>query len=149
MVAISNGDALILICVVVLPIAALSLITVGPLLRTLGKGRFAMEMERPPPAGGPAAEASSEVREAEIRQMLEAKAYRRQARGESPLDIDDEYRRLTEETPATLATDTELVAEIRSLVVARNARRARQGKEPLDVEAEVERQLRDLEDIGQ
>jgi hypothetical protein len=38
---------------------------------------------------------------------------------------------------------------VRSLVVARNERRVRQGKEPLDVEAEVERQLHDLEDLGQ
>ena len=34
-------------------------------------------------------------------------------------------------------------------MVARNERRARQGKEPLDVEQEVERQLRDLENLGQ
>jgi hypothetical protein len=34
-------------------------------------------------------------------------------------------------------------------VVARNERRQRQGKEPLDVEREIERQLRDLENLGQ
>ena len=34
-------------------------------------------------------------------------------------------------------------------MVARNERRARQGKEPLDVDAEVERQLRELENLGQ
>ena len=39
--------------------------------------------------------------------------------------------------------------EVRQLVVARNERRARQGKEPLDVEQEVERQLRELENLGQ
>ena len=38
---------------------------------------------------------------------------------------------------------------MRQLVVARNARRLRQGKEPLDVEAEIERQLRELENLGQ
>ena len=39
--------------------------------------------------------------------------------------------------------------EVRQLVVARNERRVRQGKEPLEVEAEIERQLRDLENLGQ
>jgi hypothetical protein len=38
---------------------------------------------------------------------------------------------------------------VRQLVVARNERRARKGKEPLDVDAEVERQLRELENLGQ
>ena len=150
MVAITNGEVIIIIGAVVVPIAAISFLTVGPLLRQLGKGKFAMQMDRPPPSGGPAATpGSSEVREAEIRQMLEAKAYRQQARGESPLDIDSEYKRLTTERPATLASDPELVDEIRTLAVARNERRKRQGKEPLDVEKEVERQLRELEDLGQ
>ena len=151
MVAISNGEVLILIGAVVVPIAALAFVTVGPLLRQLGKGKFAMQMERPPPpTGGPVGEPTTDsAREEEIRQMLEAKAYRQSERGERPLDVDDEFRRLTEERPATLASDAELVAEIRQLAIARNERRRRQGKEPLDVEAEVERQLRDLEDIGQ
>jgi hypothetical protein len=34
-------------------------------------------------------------------------------------------------------------------VVARNERRMRKGEEPLEVEAEVERQLRELENLGQ
>ncbi len=34
-------------------------------------------------------------------------------------------------------------------MVARNHRRIRKGEEPLDVEAEVERQLRELESLGQ
>jgi hypothetical protein len=151
MVAISNGEVLILIGALAVPIAAAAFITVGPLLRQLGKGKFAMQMERPPPASGPAAGGpiSDEVREEEIRQMLEAKAYRQSERGESPLDVEDEYQRLTDERPATLATDAALVDEIRQLAIARNERRERQGKEALDVDAEVERQLRDLEDLGQ
>ena len=47
---------------------------------------------------------------------------------------------------ATIAPSGE---EVRQLVVARNERRQRQGKEPLDVEREIERQLRDLENLGQ
>ncbi len=49
----------------------------------------------------------------------------------------------------SLGGDAELREEVRQLVVARNERRVRQGKEELDVDAEVERQLRELENLGQ
>jgi hypothetical protein len=95
-------------------------------------------------------EATGEVREDEIRQMLEAKAYRQSARGETPVDVDSELERLVNEEPAApTGEDPQLRAEVRQLVIARNERRARQGKEPLDVEAEVERRLRELENLGQ
>ena len=48
-----------------------------------------------------------------------------------------------------MSGDRQLREEVRQLVVARNARRERQGKPPLDVEAEVDRQLRELENLGQ
>jgi hypothetical protein len=147
-VALSTGEVLIVICLIAIPIAALAFATVGPLLEQLGKGRFALRMERPPPEAG-AAGGSDEERAAEIRQMVAAKAYRQENRGERPLDVDAETRRLLDDRPATLGSDPALVDEVRTLVVARNERRARQGKEPLDVEAETERQLRDLEDLGQ
>ena len=51
--------------------------------------------------------------------------------------------------PGRPGADPALREEVRQLVVARNERRARQGKEPLDVDAEVERQLRELENLGQ
>ena len=93
------------------------------------------------------------MREDEIRQMLEAKAYRQSTRGEEPLDVDAEVGRLLAEQragpEAPASDDPALREEVRQLVVARNERRARQGKEPLDVEAEVERQLRELENLGQ
>jgi hypothetical protein len=73
--------------------------------------------------------------------MVEAKSARREARGESPLDVDAEVANLTA-PPA--GRDEGLRDEVRQLVVARNERRARKGQEPLDVEAEVERQLREL-----
>jgi hypothetical protein len=148
LIALTTGDVLILICLVAIPIAALAFVTVGPLLEQLGKGRFALRMEQPPPESGPVG-GSAEEREAEIRQMVQAKAYRQETRGERPLDVEAETRRLVDDRPAMLASDPGLVEEVRSLVVARNERRARQGKEPLDVEAETERQLRDLEDLGQ
>ena len=75
--------------------------------------------------------------------MLGARNARRAARGEAPLDVDDEIARLTAPT-----SDPALEAEIRSLVEARNARRVRRGKPPLDVEAEVQRQIRDLIGVG-
>ena len=76
----------------------------------------------------------------EVRQMLDARNVRRVARGQEPLDVDAEIRRLS--GPAS--ADPALEAEVRQLVEARNARRARRGQEPLDVEAEVRRQIDDL-----
>ena len=80
-------------------------------------------------------------REAEIRQMLEARSARRVRRGGEPLDVDAEFAALTRG-----ALDPGIAVEVRQLVEARNARRVRQGKEPLDVEAEVARRLRELAD---
>src|SRR3712207_6829912 len=73
------------------------------------------------------------VRDEEIRQMVDARNARREARGQPLLDVDEELARLT---PAPVA-DPGLVEEVRQLVQARNRRRERQGKEPLDVEQEV------------
>ena len=77
-------------------------------------------------------------REAEIRQMLEARNAIRAARGELETDVEAEMQSLT------TADDPELREEIRSLVEATNARRAARGEEPLDVEAEIDRRLREL-----
>ena len=82
--------------------------------------------------------------------MLEAKAYRQRARGETVLDVEAELSRLlADRPPAGRGSDPALTEEVRQLVVARNERRMRQGKEPLDVDREVERQLRELESLGQ
>ena len=75
----------------------------------------------------------------EVRQMLDARNLRRVARGQEPLDVEAELRRLN-----TPSADPALEAEVRQLVEARNARRARRGQPPLDVEAEVRRQIDDL-----
>ncbi len=77
----------------------------------------------------------------EIRQLLEAKSARLQARGEAPLDIESELAALTSGSPRH---DPALREEVRQHVIARNERRMRRGEEPLDVETEVERQLREL-----
>ena len=48
-----------------------------------------------------------------------------------------------------MGADRELREEVRQLVVARNERRVRQGKDELDVEAEIDRQLAELQNLGQ
>ncbi len=121
-------------------------------LDEVGKGQFAVEFERDlaPKLTDSDAESGSGARDAEIRQLLEAKAYRQRARGEGPLDVDAELERLlTAGAPRSSGIDRRLVEEVKQLVVARNERRIRQGKEPLDVAEEVKRQLRELENLGQ
>lgn len=104
-------------------------------------GLFEDEPNRRPRSGGaavPPAVAAAE-RDEEIRQMLDARNARRAARGQAPLDVDEEVARLTRPV-----VDPALEGEIRSMVEAKNARRLRRGQPPIDVEAEVQRQIRDL-----
>ncbi len=148
--ALDNGKILLLVALVVLPIAAIAFAGAGKALKTLGKGRFAIDSELPAPRDlGPAPPVSHAVREAEVRQMLEAKSYRRVQRGETPLDVEAEVERMlaAPEESASLGIDGQLREEVRQLVVARNERRMRKGQEPLDVEAEIRRH--DLENLGQ
>lgn len=107
-----------------------ALVTSGGSYDDIGGGRMALDRREATPA----------EREAEIRQMLEARNVHREARGEAPLDVDTEYRALT----TSSADDPELREEVRTLVEATNARRIARGEEPLDVEAEVDRRLREL-----
>ena len=107
--------------------AVWALATSGGSYDQIGGGRLTLERKATPAE-----------REAEIRQMLEARNSRRAARGEAPLDADAELRALAAQA------DPELREEVRTLVEARNARRVARGQEPLDVEAEIDRQLREL-----
>jgi hypothetical protein len=149
--ALDNGKILLIVALVVLPIGAIAFAGAGKALKTLGKGQFAIEQELPAPLSlGPAPPVSRAVREAEVRQMLEAKSYRREQRGEAPLDVEAELERMLAPDPsASIGIDGQLREEIRQLVVARNERRMRKGQEPLDVETEIRRQLTDLENLGQ
>ncbi|MBA3866737.1 MAG: hypothetical protein H0X42_10420 [Solirubrobacterales bacterium] len=149
--ATSPTEACVLVLLftgVVAPLVGLLLWHVGGSWDSIGKGPFAIEGQQPRPAGQPAPAVDPAIRAAEVRQMLRAKSERRQRRGEEPLDIDAEAKRLLEperRTPSASARmDAELRAEVRQLVVVRNERLTRQGLEPLDVEAETERQLDDL-----
>ena len=124
-------------------VAVATLLVTGRLYDQIGRGGLSIDEERgrghpTRPAGGGGAAAIRE-RDEEIRQLLAARNERRMRRGEAPLDVEEELRRLT-----APAVDPALREEIRQLVVARNERRQRAGKEPLDVEAEVERQVREL-----
>lgn len=148
-IALSNGEVIMIAAFIAFPVAALAFIGAGAVYEEIGKGLFAMEHDAPPAKGrGAGEQVSQEVQEAEIRQMLEAKAFRQAERGDPPLDVDSEMRKLLA-PKVDVTADPELVEEVRQLVVARNERRLRAGKEPLDVETEIASQLADLENLGQ
>jgi len=152
-ISLSTGEVIMIVVFTTIPIALLTFVLGAKnALNEVGKGQFAVEFESDVPSKitDSDADSSPAAREAEIRQLLEAKSYRQQARGEAALDVDAELNRLLSERPSLpTGVNAQLVEEVRQLVVARNERRARQGKEPLDVDKEVERQLRDLENLGQ
>jgi hypothetical protein len=91
--------------------------------------------------GDDASQSAAAERDAEIRQLLEARNARRVRRGEAPQDVEAEFQALAR---PPVPVDDELREEIRRHVVARNARRVRTGSEPLDVEAEIVRRIREL-----
>jgi hypothetical protein len=151
--AIAVGDkaaAVLIFAGVVMPAIGFGLKKMSRGWDSVGGGPFAIEREErtsepgTPPAVDPAIQA------AEVRQMLEAKAARREERGEAGLDVEAEAARLLAAAPenAPAGPDDELRAEVRRLVVARNERRRRQGLEPLDVAAETERRLAELGGAG-
>ena len=144
--AIQTGYVLAAITLVALPVAAIAFARSGPAWRGIGKGPFAIEQELPPTRmAQPQAPVDRALQEAEARQMIEAKSYRRSRRGEAPLDVESEVARLLASPGAGgPGIDERLREEVRQLVVARNERRMRRGEQPLDVEGEVERQLADL-----
>ena len=127
--------------VVVIGAALVSIVTfvgTGKLYDQIGRGGLSLN-EDVGRGITPPKEAAG-VREDEIRQLLAARNERRARRGQAPLDVEEELRRLTVKTDI----DPGLREEIRQLVVARNERRMRAGKPPLDVDEEVERQVREL-----
>ncbi len=132
------GTVLWIVCAVGIVFALAALVTARQTWEEYGKNRLVLDRET---AGAPKPGSAAALveRDAEIRQMLEARNARRARRGEPALDVEQELKRLT-----APQIDAELRSEIRDLVLARNHRRARQGKPPLDVEQEIERQIADL-----
>ena len=150
--AVELGWVFIIVVITALPVAAI-VFAMGAQKRfdEIGKGDFSMEHDMPQgPTPRGVAPVTAEVREEEIRQMVQARSDRGVAKGREALDVDAEVEKLLAPEPTgSLQGDRELREEVRQLVVARNERRQRQGKEPLDVEKEIDRQLRDLENLGQ
>lgn len=157
---------LILLCVLAVPIGAFAFSRSGKGWDEVGKGTFSIDREEPAAPGSPPPEPPADERDEEVRQMVEAAAYRRRARGEGELDVDAEIDRVLgldatagpadDETAGSLSPDARneegeaapdelggIREEIRQLVVANNERRERRGEDPLDVESEVERRLRE------
>ena len=94
-VAISNGDVILIIVFAAIPVAAIAFIAnAGNAFKSIGKGGLSVEFESDNPRAGltdsGAGATEAAVNEAELRQMLEAKAYRQEARGETPLDVEEE-----------------------------------------------------------
>lgn len=75
---------LILLCVVVIPIAATAFARSGRRYDEIGKGRFAVDFDR----------GEDSARHEEIHQLVQARAYRQEQRGEQPLDVAAEVDRL-------------------------------------------------------
>jgi hypothetical protein len=124
-------------------IAVVSLFGRARLYDDIGRGGLSIGEDRdmrPREAAAAPPEGAAE-READIRQMLEARNARRAAQGRPTVDVEAE---LAELTRPSAARDPEILEEVRALVRARNARRVARGQEPLDEAAEIERQLRDL-----
>jgi hypothetical protein len=129
------------VCVGVI-VAVATFVGSGGIYDRIGKGAFSLDAPDRAPGPAPGSAQARAESEAEVRQFVEAKSARREARGQAPLDVDREVEALLR--PAAPAVDPALREEVRSLVIARNERRARRGEAPLDVEAEIDRQLRDL-----
>jgi hypothetical protein len=142
------GTVIWILVLVVAPLAAVLFAGAFGLLEQIGRGGLYVDDRPPRSAPLPNSPAAVAEREADIRQLVQARSDRRRARGDAPLDVDAEVLRLMELDPAAQPEedqqDAALRAEVRQLVIARNERRAARGQEPLDVEAEVDRQLRDL-----
>jgi hypothetical protein len=132
------GTVLFVVCGVGLLVAFAALVTGGKTWEEFGKSRLLLDRDIAS-ATKPGSAAALLERDVEIRQLLEARNARRIRRGEAPIDVEQELRRLT-----APQIDGELRGEIRQLVIARNHRRARQGRPPLDVEAEVQREIESL-----
>ena len=137
-----------IIVLVVAPIAAILFAGAFGILEQLGRGGLALDERPRRPAPVPNSPAAVAEREADIRQLVQARHDRGVARGEPGLDVEAEVSRLMALDPAAQPEsdqqDAALREEVRQLVVARNERRSMRGEPLLDVEAEVNRQLRDL-----
>lgn len=87
------GTVVIAIAIVSAVVAVLSYIGTSQIYRGLGRTGLALDEPDLRPAPSPGSAAWQAEAEAELRQLLQAKSARRQARGEPPLDVDAEVAR--------------------------------------------------------
>ena len=153
--ALSNGDVILIVVFVAIPVAAIAFVAeAGNALRQIGKGGLSVEFDRDLGRRRSRTRATAAARRGRTR-TRSARCSRRRPTARAPAarsrwTSTSELERLTaEQAEAPSISDPALRDEVRQLVIARNERRVRQGKEPLDVEAEIERQLRELENLGQ
>ena len=142
------GTVVLVVCAIGVIGAVVSLLLNRRTWDSYGDDHLLMESDIRPRAdrwagSGVGGAGSVAERDAEVRQMLDARNARRRRRGEPELDVEAELARLTTGSDGASAPeiDDALRAEIRELVVARNHRRARRGEPALDVEAEVAREI--------
>src|SRR3954453_23827998 len=91
---LQSGYVLAAITLCILPVAAVAFALSGRAWRSIGRGPYAIDPDLPPRSVRPrASPVSRATREAEVRQMLRAKSYRRERRGEAPLDVEAEAER--------------------------------------------------------
>ena len=138
---VQDAFGIVLVVVVVLSVVAAvwASVGVGEAYRQIGRGGMSLNDGTDRPLREPTGAVAAGERDAEIRQMLDARNARRERRGEPALDVEAELAEL--QRPGV---DAALREELRELVVARNDRRVRRGQTPLDVDAEVERRIREL-----
>ena len=137
----SFGVVVIAIAVVAALIACASYVGSGRLYRGIGCSGLSLVEPGLRPAPQPGSAAWQAEAETELRQLLDAKSARSEARGDGAIDVEAELARLSRRTRQV---DPALRDEVRDLVVATNERRLRRGQPPLHVEAEVDRRLDDV-----
>ena len=114
------GTVLWVVCIGAFVVAVVAFASSGKTWNEFGKDGLLLDSEFT--GGAHRSAAALRERDEEIRQMLEARNARRIRRGEQPLDVEEEFAKLT-----APVIDPELRAEIADLVIARNYRRARAG----------------------
>ena len=120
-------------------VAVVTLVGTGRSYRQIGGGGIVCDSDGS--EHGREAPGTAPEREAEIRQMLEARNARRERRGEARVDVESELAALDRAPPSV---SDELREDVRLHVLAQNERRVRAGRAPLDDEAEIERRIREL-----
>jgi len=91
---LQSGYVLVAITLSILPVAAIAFARSGKAWQDIGRGPYAIDPDLPPRSVRPApSPVSMATRETEVRQMLRAKSYRRERRGEAPLDVEAEAKR--------------------------------------------------------